>query len=348
VVALAILIDEGYVKPKHVDWFETVYHARGGSAQLRKDRWHEGHPARAPDGTIMYQDTATGTEAWGGDEGGGVEHGEWTIETVKNCPGYKEWLEKLKWGTRINDINDKDLINSPYPDVDACEKANRLADARLKPGKLAAKKETDAKQIAELRKDLERENAERNELKQRAAEREEAERKARESKQRISKARMPKQKSPASIADRKLSHGQQQQIVDTDSDGEDQGEERESKRRRMNKSLHRSKMLIDKYKDDAPEDVNDDRSGDNLRRHADNMEEEFEGALKRYATYLDKKFSNKGETRHRKSNFWERVGSALGVSKDKSQDGSSSTDEGSHKSSDEDEMKKKRLRFGPG
>jgi hypothetical protein len=133
-------------------------------------------------------------------------------------------------------------------------------------------------------------------------------------------------------------------MADSDSDEEDHNEERARKRRKENHSKKTSKLLIDKYENDSPENSDDDRSGKKLRTHADRMEEEFEGALKRYATYLDGKFSNQGETRHRRRSFWTRMGKVFEVSDDEagsgdesSGDESSNADESSDEDGDEDE-----------
>lgn len=363
-VAFLVLIKAKYLTKTQVDWFETAYVQ---FANPRSERKHEGLPALAPDKSIMKYKASpsqggdeSGYRAWDGDTG--QKYGKWTIETVSKCEGYDDWLQGLKQG--ISDIADEASLNHPYPDVNKCIEANGLADERLLDkklkgsyGKLKRKLENDAKLIeaarqkAERKKDVklaefatksaERNAAEIEAAKEREAERIEAARKATESKQQASKTNTSKQKSPASIAVRRPPPERQQQMADKDSDEQDHDDEPASKRRKKNHSKKTSKLLIDKYENDHPEDSEDDRSGKKLRTHADKMEEEFEGALKRYATYLDGKFSNQGETRHRKRNFWTRIGKVLDVSDDEagSGDESSNVDEsiGSEEEVDEDE-----------
>jgi hypothetical protein len=70
------------------------------------------------------------------DGGSGEKPGEWTIENVHTCRRdlYELWLEKFK--RSIEDIVDKDLVYTPYPNIEKCKEANRLADARLEEARL--------------------------------------------------------------------------------------------------------------------------------------------------------------------------------------------------------------------
>jgi len=53
-----------------------------------------------------------GSEAYAGSTQ--LSGGPWTVETVHNCPGYAEWLEKLKQGVEDLPVG---MANTPYPDA---------------------------------------------------------------------------------------------------------------------------------------------------------------------------------------------------------------------------------------
>ena len=86
VIALQINIQEGKVRLAEVDLFENVY-IRGAKPCLSCVT--EGHPACAPDNTIMSHED----RAYPGSTG--KPAGPWTTKTVKDCPGYDEWLKRI-------------------------------------------------------------------------------------------------------------------------------------------------------------------------------------------------------------------------------------------------------------
>jgi hypothetical protein len=71
--------------------------------------------------------------------------------------------------------------------------------------------------------------------------------------------------------------------------------------------------LIHKYEDDAAENPDDDHSGDTLRLHTDEIEEGFTRLFGCYTIYVDRKFSNKGESRHRKRRFLAEIAKEFGA-----------------------------------
>ena len=81
VIALQIGIQEGTIRAAKVDMFENVYTCGAKPCLSRKT---EGHPARAPDGTIMWHNE----RQYPGNTG--EYPGRWTTENVKDCVGYAD------------------------------------------------------------------------------------------------------------------------------------------------------------------------------------------------------------------------------------------------------------------
>jgi hypothetical protein len=123
VVAFQVLIAEGHLTKKQVDIFETDY-VRG--AKLRASRKHDGQDARAPDNTII----TWGSVGFSGAEGG--DPGPWSVETLKEAPGYADWLKKLK--QTDEDVEAKGgIVNEPLPAPEEVRKANEYVAIPMKP-----------------------------------------------------------------------------------------------------------------------------------------------------------------------------------------------------------------------
>ncbi|XMA15164.1 hypothetical protein WAI453_007955 [Rhynchosporium graminicola] len=115
-----------YLK-KEICSFENVYTSAATIRQLRK---HEGHPARAPDGTIME----IAGEACPGDSGESV--GPWDLENVHLCEGFGDWSAALSRTLQMAfaaGLN-FDMVNEPKPSLNELDKAN-MVDAEWLNGK---------------------------------------------------------------------------------------------------------------------------------------------------------------------------------------------------------------------
>jgi hypothetical protein len=119
VVALQINIRAGVIKHAEADVFENVF-VRG--AKPRLIRVHEGHPARAPDNSIMSHLDA----AYPGSTGEAA--GPYSTQDVETCAGYETWLKRITQSeedlvARGIDVSRK---NQPLPDPATLEEANAL------------------------------------------------------------------------------------------------------------------------------------------------------------------------------------------------------------------------------
>jgi hypothetical protein len=98
-VTLLVLREAKHLTVKQVEVFNTTF---GTHARIRAGHKHQGHPALAPDKTVMQ--AYVGTDARtrfprtfnGGNATLAVRDPPWTPETVNKCPGYKKWLADLK------------------------------------------------------------------------------------------------------------------------------------------------------------------------------------------------------------------------------------------------------------
>jgi hypothetical protein len=86
VVVIYFALAEGKITKGQVDRFESEYKK---GAILRAMRPHEGHPALAPDGSVLVWDD----KVMQGSTNRGP--GTWTVLTVSGCVGYADWLKKL-------------------------------------------------------------------------------------------------------------------------------------------------------------------------------------------------------------------------------------------------------------
>ncbi|TAQ84222.1 hypothetical protein B7494_g7451 [Chlorociboria aeruginascens] len=96
-----------FITGKQGDLFETVFTIRNKSMSIRVARDHEGHPFRAPDGTIMK----IGGLVMKGNTNEGP--GNWGLENVQDCVGYEEWRAAIFRETLPEDL--KALENTPFP-----------------------------------------------------------------------------------------------------------------------------------------------------------------------------------------------------------------------------------------
>jgi hypothetical protein len=132
VVAFLILVKEGKIKLRDVVNFETVFNER---RKIRVLRVHEGQPALAPDGTVLAMDDGPYSGSTDLDEG------PWTLENVKECPGYADWFKCLSQTASdllTQGIHPRD-INNPLPSQDELNKANAQEGTPAKKAKKSAK-----------------------------------------------------------------------------------------------------------------------------------------------------------------------------------------------------------------
>jgi hypothetical protein len=117
VIAFAMNITGGHLTKGAVDIFENVY-VRG--AKPRRTRLHEGHPALAPDGTVMSMDGI----AYPGDTG--QPAGQWNTTNVDKCPGFANWVAQLRQSSAEMVANGHNIgvKNMPLPDEEELEDAN--------------------------------------------------------------------------------------------------------------------------------------------------------------------------------------------------------------------------------
>ncbi|KAL2065823.1 hypothetical protein VTL71DRAFT_3493 [Oculimacula yallundae] len=102
---------------KQIACFENAYTS---AATIRILRKHEGHPARAPDGTIME----IYGEACPGDSGESV--GPWDLENVHLCEGFSDWSAALSRNLQmaVADGYNINTVNEPKPSREDLDKAN--------------------------------------------------------------------------------------------------------------------------------------------------------------------------------------------------------------------------------
>lgn len=109
-MALICLLKVGDLEESDVLRFESPYcHHNFKTLKVRAIRQHLGHPARAPDGTIM---TIMG-EACPGDSN--EPAGPWNESNVHLCGGYEAWLEAVK---RTSTGVAPGQVNRPMPTRD--------------------------------------------------------------------------------------------------------------------------------------------------------------------------------------------------------------------------------------
>jgi hypothetical protein len=236
------------------------------------------------DGTIKIE---TEIIPWCGDseEARKEKLGDWTIETVKNHKKYKGWLENLKRGIGV--AGHEDLINTPYPNIEECKEANRLADARL--------------EEARLKGPIPRPGAwKENRMKG-----------------------VPKKKTRnfESSSDDDLTDDQDDQDSEDDENDEDEDvfvvaktkPGNQSKARKDNIHNKRPLVIVEGNTPAPPARQNSHQAGARLRRAADKEEEKIVELAKGHAETLDSESFNGGEKIYRGESLIAKIADALGV-----------------------------------